>query len=463
MEEARIPTRRVLASALLVVCSAVVAGPPGVAEVAEAEAPSPARLKKAAERKTIEAVRKRLPRGRGHGLEDSRAPLRVKVTSCKRRGGPWFRCSWNVHGELAGRVPLRCNGTARVAAAGRRPPKGVACRNIAELQAPLLASPHDVLFGYFEDFTTVTDLWDELDASGANVFREGITWKSLQPSESSGPLTWNWSGSDAVYAAALALGLRPVFVFRNAPCWAAPSPCRPNAPNPVAPGAVGDYAYAAAQIAIRYPEALAIEIWLEPNSAKFWGAPADPAAFSALVKAAADAIHATGTGVEVYSGGLAPGMANPEKIVYGRFLSRALEAGGIKSADAVGFHAVTNVPFRPGDDPTRGYLGRLRIQVQSLQTALSEHRVSKPIVLTQLSYSTGAGYYSEAEQAEALVSSYEVARRLAGVPLVMISRLLDNGDGSKVAGFGVLRSDRAPKPAYCALAVARGVVGTPGC
>jgi hypothetical protein len=46
---------------------------------------------------------------------------------------------------------------------------------------------------------------------------------------------------------------------------------------------------------------------------------------------------------------------------------------------------------------------------------------------------------------------------------VIVSRLLDNGDGSKVQGFGVLRADRSRKPAYCDLARARGVANPPGC
>ena len=323
--------------------------------------------------------------------------------------------------------------------------------------------PHDLLFGYFEDFSTTPGLWDDAAAGGANVIREGITWKALQPSPDTPPADWEWSDFDRVYNEALAAGLRPVFTFRNAPCWAAPPPCAENAPNPVAASQLDAYAAAAAQIALRYPQLLAIEIWFEPNSKKFWGATADPATFSAMVGKAAEAIHATGTGVSVYSGGLAPGMADPDKIEYGSFLSQALDAGGIQGADAIAFHAVTETPFTPGDDPTAGYLGRLRIQAQTLKAALAAHGVPKPLVFTQLSYSTGPGEFTEAQQGEALVSSYEVLRRIADVPLVIVSKLLDNGDGSKVQGFGVLRPDRTPKAAYCGLAAARGVPAPPGC
>jgi polysaccharide biosynthesis protein PslG len=423
-----------------------------------------ASLKKKAAKKTVKAVKRKLLADRAPEL--AKPNLTIKVSSCKvrtRRGRlAGFRCSWSVKGELPGVVPVRCNGKAKVDAKAKKAKPG-RCKNKEELQAPLLQQPADVLFGYFEDFGTDSSLLSYVGPGGGNVIREGIAWYVLQPAPGGDPSTWDWSTSDAVYNQAIAAGLRPVFTFRDAPCWAAPAPCDANGSNPVAPAFVDEYAHAAAQIALRYPGSLGIEIWFEPNSDRFWGGPADPAAFSALVGAAAQSIHATGTGVSVYSGGLAPGSAAADKIEFGSFLSQALDAGGIQGADGIGFHAVTDTPFTPGDQPTKGYLGRLRIQLQTMNTALADHGVPKPIVLTQLSYSSAPGFYTEAQQAEALVSSYELVRRIVDVPLVIVSKLLDNGNGSKVQGFGVLRSNRSPKPAYCQLAAARGVATPPGC
>jgi hypothetical protein len=423
-----------------------------------------ASLKQKAAKKTAKALKRKLLADRAP--EFVKPDLTIRVSSCKertRRGRVvGFRCSWKVKGELPGLVPVRCKGKASVDAKAKKA-KPRPCKNQEEPQAPLLRQPADILFGYFEDFGTVPGLFGFVGAGGGNVIREGITWRVLQPTPGGDPSTWDWSTFDAIYNQAIGAGLRPVFTFRNAPCWAAPAPCRPNAPNPVAADFVDEYAHAAAQIALRYPRSLAIEVWFEPNSDMFWGGRADPAAFSALVGTAAQAIHATGTGVAVYSGGLAPGGASADKIEFGTFLSQALDAGGIQGADAIAFHAVTDTPFKPGNQLTKGYLGRLRIQLQEMSTALADHNAPNPIVLTQLSYSSAPGFYTEAQQAEALVSSYELVRRIVGVPLVIVSRLLDNGDGSKVQGFGVLRSNRSPKPAYCELAAARGVAAPPGC
>jgi hypothetical protein len=427
-----------------------------------------AKLKKQAKAKTKKAVKKQLPGARSPGLSKPPSPPRIKVTTCKARtsGGrlSGFTCRWNVKGEVRGRVPVRCKGKATFNARQKRVTKVSACRNREEQQAPLLAAPHDVLFGYFEDFTTHGNLWGELGASGSDTLREGIGWDVLQPSPGGAPGTWNWAAFDVVYARALAIGVRPVWTFTSAPCWAAASPCQGSGPNAVAGSRVDDYAQAAAQIALRYPLSAAIEIGFEPNSAKFWGAPADPETFSRLVGAASAAIHATGTGVSVYSGGVAPGRVAGDKMEMSEFLSRALAAGGIEAADAIGFHAVADVPFKPGDNPTKGYLGRMRINVQSLDAELADANVTQPIAITLLGFSTaGPDPHTESQQAEALVSSYEVLRRIADIPIVIVSRLLDNGDGSKVQGFGVLRSNGAKKLAYCELAAARGVPKPGGC
>ncbi len=460
--------RSILLSTLGVVSLLAAATPPAAPAASGPDVPQ---LKKRAVKKTIKAVKRKLPPGRSPGLMPSHRPIEVKVTSCKQRLRhgrlKGFRCAWNAHGESAGRVLFRGNGVAKVSAGARRAKVG-RIENLTEEQAPLLAAPHHVSFGYFEDFTKVSGLYDDASqaVTGSDIIREGITWKVLQPDEGSDPADWEWGDFDQFYARALAAGLRPIMTFRNAPCWAALDPCARNGPNPPDPGHYDEYAFAAAQIAARYPEAYAIELWMEPNNENLWGRPPDPAAFSTLVGDAADAIHAVpGNTIRVYAGGLSPGQASPDKYYYGDYISAALDAGGIQHADAVAFHAVTEVRYQSGMDPTRSYLGRLRIQAQALRSALAEQGLSMPIAFTQLSYSTGAATYpyTEGQQAEALAASYDLTRFIPDAESVVVSRLLDNGDGSKISGFGVLRADGSPKPAYCELAEARGIASPRGC
>jgi hypothetical protein len=428
-------------------------------------------LKDQAVTATIKAVKHKLPRDKTPGLEPSQQPVKIKVTSCKQQVDhkrlAGFSCSWNAHGELPGRVLLRSNGVAKVDAKATAAKVGKVV-NETEVQAPLLEDPHPVDFGYFEDFTQIDGLYDYAspEASGSNIIREGITWKVLQPTEDTPPSKWHWGQFDDFYNTALAEGLKPILTFRNPPCWAAIGPCSESEPNPPDPAHFDDFAYAAGQIAARYPQAYAIELFFEPNNANMWGGTPDPQAFSTAVGLGADAIHAVpGNTIKVYSGGLAPGDASSDKYFYGKYISDALDAGGVQHADAITFHAVTEVPYQPGKDPTESYLGRLRIQAEWLLSAIQAHGLALPIAFTQLSYSTGeATYpYTEAQQGEALAASYELIRHIPDAESVIVSRLYDNGDGTKVEGFGVLHADHSPKPAYCDLAEARGVTSAPGC
>ena len=117
------------------------------------------------------------------------------------------------------------------------------------------------------------------------------------------------------------------------------------------------------------------------------------------------------------TGGLAPGAAASTKLEFGEFLAQALAHGGIETADAIGFDAVTDTPFTSPDDPTAGYLGRLRIQIQELHAKLASAGAQRPIAILELAYSTsGDGAYSEDQQSQALSASLGVLRRISRRP-----------------------------------------------
>ena len=123
------------------------------------------------------------------------------------------------------------------------------------------------------------DLFDELARRRGEDRAVGISWRDLQPNQGSDPSTWNWGPSDRHDRAMLAVGVPPVFTFINAPGWALAGGGGGDF-NPPASNHVGDYGAAAAQIALRYPQAAGIEIWLEPNDTIFWGAEPEPNTFS---------------------------------------------------------------------------------------------------------------------------------------------------------------------------------------
>ncbi len=450
-----------LAALLLGVAGAAAASP------AKQSAAAIKKAKKRAVKKTTKGVHKEVTSSSTPGLAQPDQGPQVKVSSCKqlrvhhRLSG--FKCSWSAQGELPGIVPFRCAGKAKLKANGRKLKRLDGCDNNLEAQAPLLADHHPVAFGYYEDWTAHPGLFDELAEGGAGIARVDLDWRTLQPTQNAAPANWDWGPTDAIYNSMLAVGVRPVFTFIDAPCWAAAGTCGGSV-NPPAQDHLADYGAAAAQIALRYPQAAGIEIWLEPNNTPFWGAAPDPGRYADLVRATTSAVRATGSSMPLITGGLAPGAAASTKLEFGEFLAQALAHGGIETADAIGFDAVTDTPFTSPDDPTAGYLGRLRVQIQELHAKLASAGAQRPIAILELAYSTsGDGAYSEDQQSQALSASLGVLRRIADVPLAIVSRLYDNGDGSKVEGFGVLHQNGSPKTAYCRLASDAGVAKPQGC
>ena len=177
----------------------------GGAESGSREGSGDREAQEAGRQKTKKAVKKSLPGARTQGLSKPPSPPKIKVGNCARspkRGRPTaFKCRWKVGGELSGRVPVRCTGKATYKVRKKKVTKVSPCKNREERQAPLLAAPHDVLFGYFEDFTTHGNLFGELGASRSNTLLEGIAWKVLQPNPGAPPRRGTGRPYDSVYAA----------------------------------------------------------------------------------------------------------------------------------------------------------------------------------------------------------------------------------------------------------------------
>ena len=403
----------------------------------DAYAASPKTLKKKAIKKTKGAVKNELTEGTAAGLAEPASPPKIKVSSCKTKKTK-FECSWSAKGEAAGRVPIHCSGTAIIDARAKKVKRLDPCNNTQEVQAPLLASPHPVGFGYFEDWAT-SPLFGKLKAGGAQLARVGLSWKALQPSPptpSENPQTaWSWAGFDSIAAALKAVGVRPIWTFTDSPCWATPS-CggESNAPNAAN---IPDYAKAAAEIAKRYPRVGGDRGLAGAERGQVLGR--HPGSAEVLVDGRPDGRRGRGDRHRdpgdlrrPRSGCRVPGQARLRRVHppggrRGRHPEGGGESASTPSTRCRSRPATTRRPATSaGSDPGRGDPGRARDAAARRSRSRS----------TQLSYSTLD--YTEAQQAEALTSSLALASKLAGVPTVIVSRLLDNGDGSKVSGFGVL-------------------------
>jgi hypothetical protein len=312
-------------------------------------------------------------------------------------------------------------------------------------------------FGYNEDWATDLDKFGLSAAGGADVARAVISWQSVEQR----PGRRNWEPYDPLYERMVEAGLRPIWVLADAPCWAwkrKASKCPKRDPIARAPSRRhdDDWADFVADVVERYPQTAAIQTWNEPNLVDFWKPRPDVERAAQMTAAADDAVEEVNPDVPVLFGGLAPLYETiPEKreVAYDEFLRDAYKVVGRGHWDAVAMHPFPR--FRNRD----GYLNDIVDHIQTVRRALAKSRArGTPIWVTEIGLSTAGPFpYTEAQQAEGLVRIYERLAAMRDVPAIIVHRLIDLPANRRAeSGWGVIRENREPKPAYCALARARG-------
>lgn len=190
-----------------------------------------------------------------------------------------------------------------------------------------------------------TDLNKRLDgiaATGAEWIRVDFSWPSIQPSN---PRDYQWDLYDRIVSAATARKLKILAILDYTPQWARPSDCfwaiqcRPADPN--------QFATFAAATAARYSSqgVRTWEIWNEQNIG-FWQPRADPAQYTALLKATSAAIRQQDPQSYILTGGF--GLAYTGGTTYSPldFLRGIYANGGKDSFDGVAMHPYT-FPYQP--------------------------------------------------------------------------------------------------------------------
>jgi hypothetical protein len=275
-----------------------------------------------------------------------------------------------------------------------------------------------------------------------------IGWNEVQ----SGWATWDWSQSDTVYAALLAHRLMPLIMVQSAPCWANPE---------VSCGAGGlppDRAHYSAwsrfirRLAARYPAAVAIEIWNEPNLPGQWIPRPDAVAYTALLKSAYRAIKSVDPWMPVISGGLFASPPVPGGDGDSQFLSAMYAAGAKGYMDGIGIHPY---PVTSGPTPTFdiGVTERTLDRIRAVRSAAQDE--ATPLYITEMGLSTqtlaeSAPAVSEPVQAADLLALLREVAADGDVKVALIHRLVDQPiyagyPASGFDGYGVFNPDGTPK------------------
>jgi hypothetical protein len=317
----------------------------------------------------------------------------------------------------------------------------------------------DVLYGFNDNSVRAGWLSPERDADltsggGGEVSRLGMDWRYLEPE----PDRYFWSDYDRIYAALLARGVRPLWIVLYAPPWArdAGVRCASDCRAPPSPAAEGEWAELLALVARRYPRSAGIELWNEPNLTSFWQPRPDAARYARLLKLGYRAIKRARRDMPVVMGGLSNNDVSDDagNVSLKDFLTDLYEEGAVRYTDALAFHPY---PVSKSDPQ----LVRSVLQVLDVRSSFGDSE--RPLWVNELGATTSGPdpdlRFSEREQAEALRDAFERLSRVPGVEMVLVHTLIDppGGGADPEAGYGLLRGDGSPKPAYCALArAARG-------
>jgi hypothetical protein len=324
-------------------------------------------------------------------------------------------------------------------------------------------------------------------AVGVTTTRLFVAWAGAEPL----PGRWVWANYDTEYQQVLAGGLRPLIVADSAPCWASGSSgCNPLLDHPPAPGYDQQWiAYVKALVA-RYPQAIGIEIWNEPNLTSQWWPAADPYRYTALLHEAYTAVKSVAPTMPVISGGLLLGdgyLSGGPGFTDQKFLTEMYQAGAAQWMDALGVHVYPADPASPGHpevwDPSA--MQRWLAAIAAVRSGAGAP--AAPIWVTEMGVSTATQFgfpvaLTRQQQAADLLDMVQMARANPLIRVAMIDTLQDaypnpaldlvSALTSPVFGYnvffngvseglGVYTARFVPKPAACG--VSRTLGGALNC
>ncbi|WP_320670764.1 glycosyl hydrolase [Patulibacter defluvii] len=315
-------------------------------------------------------------------------------------------------------------------------------------------------------------------ASGATLFRDGFSWSWLTdstpeqpvPASLTRPLTESGNAVvdelDRKYQALTEAGIQLVIAPVYAPAWASSRPqCGDRAyetANPVIcnrkyhPTAefLPQYREVMAALARRYPKAT-FEGWNEPDNEV-----RSNVANATTPEKLADEQCALYEAVKSVDGArtvLSPSMSDYYVSGYiGRYLTAL---AGRRCHDAFSTHPYTGAGAAAVD-------AGIDLTLKRVRTALQAHGDKSPIWATEIGYSTSDGSHDDATQTVDLQRAIDRLRAQPDVRAIIVHALRDEPAPwlveGREAGFGLLRTDWSPKPAFCAL-VAQAKGSYPGC
>jgi polysaccharide biosynthesis protein PslG len=305
--------------------------------------------------------------------------------------------------------------------------------------------------------------------AGARWTRLTLGWRGIEPTKGSYS-SWHLQDLDRAVQLSHDSGVKVILNLVEAPQWASGSSDKYVPPRN--PQDVADFMRF---ITNRYKGTVeAYEIWNEENGDRFWPPGGNATAYTAVLRAVYPAIKAVDPSATVVFGGL----ANADY----RFVEAAYAAGAKGYFDVMGVHPYscwspdsywwvdTDENWLAAKGPAPNSSARISMYTypgyREVRKSMLAHGDDKPIWFTEMGWSSSPGscVVDEATQATHLTRAFQMAESDPYVQVALWYNIRqDYWDPSGWdGGFGLLRKDFTPKPAYSAFeAYATGTAPTP--
>jgi hypothetical protein len=314
--------------------------------------------------------------------------------------------------------------------------------------------------GFNEDYS-LTRIWadsatanpwiaadaDASAAAGATVSRTPLYWRGVQPTKG----TWNWGAYDRIVNAYAARGMRVIVNVSGTPDWAKQD-CGTGCVFNTA--SLADFTAFVKAVADRYGTRLAgIEIYNEPNSSRYWGAPANPELYKQVLCAGYSGAQAATVRVPIAGGSLAPNMATVNgDLRMDQYLSRMLAAGAAPCMDVISFH-----PY-PGNTDLTSSTSMFQKEFSQVRALRDYYKPAMRLWVTETGLSLETAGVTADVQAKTIPAIYDAIATMPqkDVDVVVIHTLVQSS-GTIGYGLGQLVPDATgaplfvPTPGYLAL------------
>jgi hypothetical protein len=298
-------------------------------------------------------------------------------------------------------------------------------------------------------------------AVGVQLVRQPFDWSRIEIA----PDEYDFRNYDDFVLRAATAGIRVLPVLGDPPSFRALDYTRDDLWSP--PKSNAEFAAFAARLVDRYGPDGTIwgmhpsvpklpirswQIWNEPNLLMFWNTGPDPVAYTAMLQAAHDAIHAEDPGAEVVAAGLPNSKVGTP---LDTFLDGMLNAGGASAFDTIAVH-----PYAPDASHSLDL-------VEQTRALLAAHGNNAPIWITEDGWPTDGPLspYTVSEDGQAtqignLIAEVSARRAELGIRGLVIFRWRD-----AVSTFdawplhaGLVRADGSAKPGLAAFRDAVGAL-----